>query len=365
VFRCVEEDTHIQCMALLRSPLTAVLPYAMLVLALASGGEASAQGATGPRHFVYFGRDRERIQDTTFANDPAIAGAQLRYTWKELEPERDRYDLGAIREDIARLQRHGKRLFIQVQDVSFNENVLVPDYLRLDPTFNGGAERKFEAGPGDTTPPRFDGWVARRWDPAVRTRFIKLLEAIAAGVDGQIEGINLAEAAIGFEIPRLHPAGFSFDGYAASIREVMLGARRAFRRSHVIQYVNFMPGDWSEAGDRRYIRSIYAYADSIGAGVGGPDLLPHRRPQRRNSLPLIAARARGTVAGVAVQDGNLADVNPATGRKVTAGELYRYATDTLRLDYIFWGTEEPYYSNEVLPLLHTLSPRSVPSRPAP
>ena len=57
------------------------------------------------------------------------------------------------------------------------------------------------------------------------------------------------------------------------------------------------------------------------------------------------------MAGMAVQDGNLAEKNPATGARITVPEVYRFATDYLRLDYIFWGTEEPYYSAEILPYL--------------
>lgn len=36
---------------------------------------------------------------------------------------------------------------------------------------------------------------------------------------------------------------------------------------------------------------------------------------------------------------------------MTVAELYAFATARLRLDYIFWGTEEPYYSREILPYL--------------
>jgi hypothetical protein len=36
---------------------------------------------------------------------------------------------------------------------------------------------------------------------------------------------------------------------------------------------------------------------------------------------------------------------------VTAKELLDYASRELRVDYIFWGREEPYYSIEVIPLL--------------
>jgi hypothetical protein len=116
-----------------------------------------------------------------------------------------------------------------------------------------------------------------------------------------------------------------------------------------------MPGEELPDNDRGYLRGIYEHADSIGVGVGGPDLLPHRWFQRVNSLALIEARSPSTVAGVAVQWGNLDDRNRATGERVTVGELYRFARDELRLDYIFWGTQEPYYSDDILPYLSDLA----------
>ncbi|MEN8184546.1 MAG: hypothetical protein ABFS46_18630, partial [Myxococcota bacterium] len=41
-----------------------------------------------PAHYIYFGLDRHRIADSLFLSTPAIAGAQLKYTWRELEPAR-------------------------------------------------------------------------------------------------------------------------------------------------------------------------------------------------------------------------------------------------------------------------------------
>jgi hypothetical protein len=38
-------------------------------------------------------------------------------------------------------------------------------------------------------------------------------------------------------------------------------------------------------------------------------------------------------------------------------ELYRFGKERLRLDFIFWGTEEPYYSTDILPYLRGLSRR--------
>jgi len=327
-------------------------PLALLVASLAAPcGSRPAQVATPPSNFVYFGRDHERLSDSAFLTHPGIVGAQLTYTWRELEPERDRYDFAPIREQLTLLRRHGKRLFIQLSDVTFSERPPVPEYLLSDSAFHGGAARKYEGDSGV-----FDGWVARRWDPAVRARFARLLQALAREFDGVIEGVNLPETAIGFENPTFHPPGFTFDAYAAGELATLRDARQAFTRSCVIIYANFMPGESLPVVDHGYLRGIYALAERIGAGVGGPDLLPNRAGQQRNSLPLVAGRSPGVVAGMAVQHGNLADRDPTTGRPVTVDALYRYATDHLRLDYIFWGIEEPYYTRDVLPYLRGLSP---------
>jgi hypothetical protein len=57
---------------------------------------------------------------------------------------------------------------------------------------------------------------------------------------------------------------------------------------------------------------------------------------------------------MAIQDGNLADVDRQTGKRVTVEELAAYARNPLHLDYLFWGTEEPYWSEEVVPYLRSL-----------
>ncbi len=321
-----------------------------LLLALLVAPCGSRPTGTAPSHFVFFARDHERMLDSTFLAHPRIAGAQLTYTWRELEPERDRYDFAPIRERLAILRRHGKALFLQISDVTFSERLPVPDYLLADSVFHGGAARKYEGDDG-----AFDGWVARRWDPAVRARFARLLGALAREFDGEIEGINLPETAIGFESTKYHPPGFTFDAYAEGVRETMAAARRAFDRSCVIVYANFMPGDGRQPNGRQFLRGIYEFAARIGVGVGGSDFLPFREGQQRNSLPLIASRGPDVIAGLAVQDGNLAEMDPTTNQPVTVDALYRYAVDRLRLDYIFWGSEEPYLSRDVLPYLDGLA----------
>ena len=324
-----------------------VMPLLIAAIALQPCGTRSA--STSPSNFVYFGRDHEPAMEAEFLERAGVDGAQLTFTWRELEKARDQYDLAVIEEHLEVLTRHGKGLWIQLADVTFSERVPVPDYLLADTSFHGGAARKYEGGDGV-----FDGWVARRWDPAVRGRFARLLEALAAEFDGRIEGLNLVETAIGFEDPRFHPPGFSFEAYAFGVLEMMRAAGRTFRSSCVIVYANFMPGEALPSTDHGYLRGVYNLAGGVGVGVGGPDLLPFRDGQRRNSLPLIAARGAYVVAGMAVQDRNLSEVDPRTGKPVTVESLYGFARDEFRLDYIFWGREEPYYSRDVLPFLESL-----------
>ncbi|MCZ6918130.1 MAG: hypothetical protein O7I93_15260 [Gemmatimonadetes bacterium] len=337
----------------------ALLLWTILLLG-AAHADATAQLArevATPANFIYFGLERSRIAEAEFLDTEAIVGAQLKYTWRELEPDRDRYELQPVLQDLAFLERHGKRLFIQLQDVSFEEAIVnVPDYLRNDPVFGGGVARQYAFEDDDESVPIAEGWVARRWDPAVRDRFVKLLSALGEVLDGRIEGLSLAETSIGFgESGELHPPGFSFESYLEGLKAIMTAAGDIFRESRVILYANFMPGEGLPRRDQGYLRRIYEHADRVGVGVGGPDLLPHRPWQQAHSYPLIAARAPHTVAGSAVQWGNLDDRNRETGERVTVDELYRFARDGLRLDYIFWGTQEPHYSDEILPYLRNLA----------
>jgi hypothetical protein len=333
------------------------LPPQLLLFVLAITSPAFADGdGTGPEHFVFFNRDHHRVSEPSFLKTEAIAGAQLKYTWRELEPERDQYALGPLLADLDFLEAHGKRLFVQLQDVSFDQRVNVPQYLVDDPEFRGGVARKYELKGDDESRPRFDGWVARRWDPAVIARIERLLQELGKVLDGRIEGLSLPETSIGFgDSVELQPEGFTFERYAEGVKAIMTASRAAFPRSKVIQYANFMPGEWLPGDDRGYLRGVYAHADRIGVGVGGPDLLPHRRGQRNHSYALIAVRGPGVVAGLAVQEGNLEDTDPRTGRPVTAAELHLFARETLRLDYIFWGAQGPHYPHQTLPYLRELS----------
>lgn len=302
--------------------------------------------------------EREKLTAaTSFFDTKAFEGAQVTYSWRQLEPQKDKYDFSLIREDLALLSKHDKKLWIQIQDVSFSEKyVHVPKYLLSDPEYHGGIARQYK-----TATDVGQGWVARRWDPAVQARLHKLFDALGKEFDGRVTGVNLAETSLEFgKGDTRKPEGFTFTGYVDAVITNMRALKRAFPKSIVLVYANFMPGEWRPTDNRGYLDSVYAAARLMGVGVGGPDLLPMRPGQLGSSYPLIHQIAGAVPVGIAVQDGNLAEVNRKTGKRVTATELLDFATSYLGADFIFWGTEEPYFSEDVVPTITNIGTAKPP-----
>jgi len=326
-----------------------VLPFHTLTPVVLTSPVASAKPV---HHYVFFGMDREKIKDAkSFLETSGFEGAQVSYTWRQLEQGKDQYDFSLIREDFEFLSSHGKKLWIQFQDVSFNPNrINVPKYLLNDPKYNGGADKQYNDRKGDDDHPFHEGWMARRWDPVVQERLYRLFDALGKEFDGRVAGINLDETSAGFGTTgKLFPKGYTPEVYREGIIANMKALKHAFPKSIAMQYANFMPGG------RPDLELVYKAARESRIAVGGPDLLPFRPLQRENSYPLIRESSGKIPTGIAVQDGNYADVDPKTGKRASIADLLKFATDYLKVDYIFWCTEEPYYSDELIPFMRKAS----------
>jgi hypothetical protein len=309
---------------------------------------APAAPAQRVHHYVFFGQDRKQLKEArSFLEAPAFEGAQVAYSWRQLEQGKDNYDFSLIREDLAFVNAHGKKLWIQFQDVTFNPNrINVPKYLLDGPKYNGGADKQYKIKGDDEAQAVHEGWMARRYDPAVQERLHKLYAALGKEFDGRVEGINLAETAAGYGLTgKLFSKGYSKEIYRDAIIANMKALKRAFPKSIAMVYANFMPGG------RSYLEAVYKAARESNVAVGGPDLMPFRPFQRANSYPLIRESAGKIPTGLAVQDGNYSDVNRETDKRATIAELLKFGADELKLDYIFWCTQEPYYSSELIPFM--------------
>jgi len=296
------------------------------------------------QHFVYFAKDRELIKGHSFLRLSIFKGAQIMYSWRDFEPQKGKYDFSMLKEDYEYLKKYNKKIFVQLQDVTFNAKYkAVPDYL-LAPEYDGGAVLQFN---DDDSP---GGWVAKRWNKKVRERFALLLKALGQEFDGKIEGINLQETSIGVK-----DSGFAQLAYVAGLKENMLALKMAFPTSTTMIYANFIPGEWLPWDDKGYLRGIYQYGEQIGVGLGGPDLMVNRKGQLNHTLAMMHEGHYTVPLGIAVQDGNYigetGDINEETKKKPhhnIVPLLHAFAKDFLKVNYMFWANEEPYFKTDVL-----------------
>ncbi len=295
------------------------------------------------KNFVYFARDRKSIRDHIFLDLEGFDGAQIMYPWRELEPEKGHYDFSRIESDLKFLEGKGKKLFIQLQDATFRAKYkAVPDYL-LSEDFDGGVAAKW------TDSGEIEGWVAKRWNDNVQERFAKLLLELGKAFDGRIEGINLQETAI--DVSHEKADSFNNAEYVLSLKENMLALGKAFPISTKLQYANFTPGEWLPWEDKGQLKSIYEYGEKIGVGLGAPDLMVQRRGQLNHPISMMHESTYTVPLGIAVQDGNYIgktnNDDVVSGRKNIVPMLYSFADNFLRVDYIFWSNQKPYFAQDV------------------
>jgi hypothetical protein len=309
------------------------------------------------KNFFFIGQDRAQLHNRHLWKPDVFDGAQIAYSWRRLEPQKDVYDFKMIRDDLNFLKKQGKKLFIQFQDVSFYPQYNhAPKYLLEDPRYHGGANKQYEFKDNDESKAEAEGagWVTRRWDTAVQQRMYLLFEALGKAFDGEIEGINTEETSVIFGNGALHPPDFSFPRYRDAFIENIVALKKAFPKSVVMVYANFMPGGYRMSEDTTLLRSVYEAAWKHQIAVGGPDLLPYKKGQMKNSYGLICESFGKVPTGVAVQDGTGKFINPKTQKSVTAAEIYDFAKNYLHLNYIFWGTEKPFFNTQTVPLLKDL-----------
>ncbi len=305
----------------------------------------SSVGKASPEIYLFLGRGPASSYKLLLQN-PNIKGAQIIYYWKTLEPKENVYNFDLINADLKFLQSIHKELFIQIQDRSFDPKIIpVPDYL-LNKKYNNGVAEQIDF-PGEGQP-LSAGWVAKQWEPNVQDRFQKLLKALGQQFDGKIKGINLPETAI--DLTKKEQSAFNCNQYFDSIISNLQTLRLAFKNSDVVQYVNFIPCEWND--DHHYMSRLFNFAKANNIGLGGPDAIPYRRGQMKNSYPFFNKNRGNLLIAFAVQEPDYTYTNPKTGKHFTVKELYNFATIYLGANILFWNTQEPQFTQEFLPFLN-------------
>lgn len=297
------------------------------------------------KNFIYFARDRELIHNHPFLNNSTFSGAQIMYSWKQLETSKNVYDFSIIKKDYEYLKSKNKKLFIQLQDATFDPKYsAVPTYLKTKEYDGGETNQVDDKG-------IIQGRVAKRWNKNVQNRFKLLLEHLGKEFEGKIEGINLQESSI--EISFKDNKSFTPVLYVESLKNNMLALKKSFPKSTTMIYANFMPDEWLPLDDKGYLKSIYQYGEKIGVGLGAPDLMIRKKGQLNHPITMMHENKYTVPLGIAVQDGNyIGETNSekiVSKRKNIVPVLYAFSKDFLKLNYIFWVNQEPYFREDVLP----------------
>jgi len=257
-------------------------------------------------------------------------GIQKTYTWRALEPEKDRYDFSAIRADLAFLGKHAKRLVVQVQTKTFGHGQnYCPAYLS-GPDYGGGVYRT-----------RWGSCNPMIWDERVNRRLNALYAELGKALDHEpfLEAVVIPESATTFDVGSRDEQHYTVEKYTHSVEAGMQALKDAFPTTVVMQYVNMPPES---------IRALADYAGAHGVGYGGPDIYPHdpvlTNPQR-GVYRLYAPLAGIVPLGAAVQQNDYTQQaafrGPAGATPVK--EIYEFGRDKLHLNYIFWGMRQGYF----------------------
>lgn len=295
--------------------------------------------ASTPENFLYVGANNDLAQIEALIKRPDISGVQVVYHWKSLEMKEGQYDFSKIEQDLNYLNGLNKKLFIQIQDRFFRpEDKNVPLYLMQNSVYRGGIIPQYDH-PGENKP-TVHGWVAQQWNPAVRQRYQKLLEVLAKKFDGRIYGINLPETAIDPDLKH-DKTGFSCDKYFKAEIENLGFTRKVFKKSYVVQYVNFWPCEWNN--NRKYMSRLFDFAKQKQIGLGGPDIVPNKKGQMKNAYPFFHQnKGKIHLVAMAIQEPTLTYINPKTKKPFTRNEFVSYAEHYLGVNIIFWSPLSPW-----------------------
>ncbi|MQL47046.1 hypothetical protein GEA64_03145 [Photorhabdus khanii] len=299
---------------------------------------STAALAAKPQNYLYTSSDNlNQLHELLERQD--IDGVQIVYNWKQLESAPGKYDFSAIEKDLALLSKIQKKLFIQIQDRFFEKDArYIPFYLQQSSKYQGGLVAQVD-NPGEGKAQGY-GWVAIQWNADLCKRYQNLLSALAKEFDGRITGINLPETAIDIDMKH-DTTGFSCDHYFAAELDNIKFARQVFKKSYVVQYVNFWPCERNN--DHQYMSRLFNFASKNKIGLGGPDIVPYQSAQMKNAYPFFNRyKGKLDLVAMAVQEPTLTYTNPKTKKPFTQEEFADFAENYLGANIIFWSTATPW-----------------------
>ncbi len=305
---------------------------ACVLLPLASHGQNSAV-KYHPGHYIAFSAG-EDIKAVDAVKDSAVTGVNKRYYWAKMEPSKGKYDFSEIEKDLAYLAKHNKQLVVFITDKTFSgkDPDPLPAYVRPHGVVNDKG-----------------GVTAKKWDPVIIEREVALCAALSKAFDNHpcFEGIAYQESAPSVAGNKLHEMGYTPELMRDGLIALLTGSSKAFPRSQVFWYMNFLPMN------NDYLDDVAKACVPYRVVMGGPDILPYRDAlikhypiyDRFNGKLKLFCSAQNDSYCHHKDDrnNNTKDVYHSAQKPihpdgyVTMEEIFRFGRDRLHLNYIFWN----------------------------
>ncbi|MCP4090207.1 MAG: hypothetical protein GY746_10490 [Gammaproteobacteria bacterium] len=273
-----------------------------------------------PGHYISLNRF-EKESAFSQALQPGAIGIQVRYSWRELEPEPDIYDLTRIATALKSMSANQAQLVVFIEDKTFKDEYPTPPYLQKDFTLAN----------------RNGGYTTIRWDPYVIERMNKLVAEIGRNFDchPNFEGIAFQESALSLDGNILDANGYTATKYKDALINILQSAASNLPQSQIFWYMNFLPRN------QRYIANIANIVSKSGIAMGGPDILPDNYALKENVYPFFSQFHGKMTLFNSMQYDSFAHpkkilTTPAS-KYWTMEELFIFARDKLYVNYIFWN----------------------------
>jgi hypothetical protein len=289
-----------------------------------------------PGHYLLVGWDAPEEQVRHLLERlPRFRGVSRFYAWRDLEPQRDRYDFRQVHRHLAEMERLGKRLALHVEVQAYHEGRnYVPDYVK-GAEFGGGIYVSFKGAVNPVL-----------WNDAVAERIAKLYRALGSELDLHplVEVVTTMETSAQV-VHAPHPKGiepYTEAKLLASLKTMLRALEGSFPNTVAIQFANY-PVD--------LLKPLTDEMRGRGIGLGGPDIFVGDSGLR-NGVYRYYQRLAGIIPlGTGVQWDNYRMRHfDGPVDEPSIEELFRFGRDQLKDNYLFWEirTEPKDYFAELV-----------------
>lgn len=281
-----------------------------------------------PGHYISVTPDAQSKADILDAigspiHHKGVMGIQKRYNWISLETSLGIYDFTEIKSDLDLLAQQGKSLVVFIVDKSFKDSNPLPLYLRKNYSI-----------PLSKTSKSGSGFISKRWDPYVISRFKALFEQLGKAFDHHpaFEGIAIQESALGLDKTTLEINSYTPEKYRDALIQILTNAAQSFPSSQVFWYMNYLTENNS------YISEVAMAVAKVGVSMGGPDVLPENKSLNRIAYPYYNQFKDKMILFGSMQNDSFAELRSGrTNEYWPMAEMFQFARDTLHVKYIFWN----------------------------